>query len=261
MVQANNKTLLVCNIMNREHFALTLRKLYLRSTLFRKLTNIILTFRCNDLDTLTFIRTKYLETNAIGPLQRDEAILLFGLTRTLRPKNVVEFGFCGGASAFCILGALENDAHFHTYDIMPEAAEKAKILYSHDKRLIFHLCSQAEFDSSPFLNSSVDFVFFDGAHDLAINVETFKKIKPVLSPGAIIAVHDTGAWNKRFFGTLHNQFAESNPGGWINDELYYHQPDEVRFVEFLRTNLYASVALHSQRCLRHGISLLQKVVG
>jgi hypothetical protein len=35
----------------------------------------------------------FAEENALGPIQRDEALLLLAMVCVLRPKTIVEFGF------------------------------------------------------------------------------------------------------------------------------------------------------------------------
>src|SRR3954463_13145797 len=45
----------------------------------------------------------YEEELAVGPLQREEALLLFALVRVMRPAVVVELGFLQGRSALNFL--------------------------------------------------------------------------------------------------------------------------------------------------------------
>ena len=56
-------------------------------------------------------RRHLLRDNAprLGPLQDDEALLLYGLVRALRPRTVVEFGTAHGFSALNFLQALFDD--------------------------------------------------------------------------------------------------------------------------------------------------------
>lgn len=68
----------------------------------------------------------YIEKDAIGPLQRDEALALFGLVRTLRPKTIVEFGFFHGHSAFNFLCAMEQDAKIFSYDVSEDSKKKGR---------------------------------------------------------------------------------------------------------------------------------------
>ena len=66
-----------------------------------------------------------------GPIQDDEALLLFGLVKALRPKTVIEFGYSGGVSALNFLKALDEDDKLYSYDINPATSHN-------DKRLKFY---------------------------------------------------------------------------------------------------------------------------
>ena len=202
----------------------------------------------------------YRENDAIGPLQRDEAIALFGIIRTLRPKVVVEFGFFHGHSAFNFLRALPADGRLYSYDIDEDSIRRAGREFSFDKRFTFVGKSQADFDAGDVGGKSIDFVFFDAAHELELNIATFTRIVPHLAPEAMIAIHDTGLWNQTHFAPIHTTFTREYPGEWVSDDLYAHQPGERAFVDWIVAGPhgFAAIHLHSTRTLRHGFSLLQR---
>src|SRR4030095_10309050 len=86
----------------------------------------------------------YAEETAFGPIQREEALLLFALTRVLRPKVLVEFGFLCGHSARNFLVAMDPDARLYSFDI-------DKNTYLHkvpDERFCLIYKSQDAFDWS-----------------------------------------------------------------------------------------------------------------
>ena len=85
-----------------------LRLCYYRSGFFRNLANLIywLTHYKNGFGIGHLVLMR--EEDANGPIQRDEALFLFAIIRVVRPKNIVEFGFHGGRSAFNFLCALSN---------------------------------------------------------------------------------------------------------------------------------------------------------
>lgn len=202
----------------------------------------------------------YRDRDAIGPLQRDEAIGLFGIVRTVRPKTVVEFGFFHGHSAFNFLQALDREAKLYSYDIADDSARRAEKEFASENRLIFMHKSQIEFDSGDIDDQPIDFLFFDAAHDLALNVETFKRVLPQLAHGAIIAVHDTGLWERAHFSAINRQFVQHSAGRWVSEESYAHQPEEREFVNWITSTYptFGAIHLHSARTLRHGFSLLQR---
>ncbi|UCC94762.1 MAG: hypothetical protein JSW40_08115, partial [Candidatus Omnitrophota bacterium] len=50
-----------------------------------------------------------------GPIQSDEALFLYGLTKLIRPRVIVEFGF-GGRSSINFLKALPGDGLLYSFD-------------------------------------------------------------------------------------------------------------------------------------------------
>jgi len=139
----------------------------------------------------------YAETDALGPLQRDEALLLYGAIRALRPQTVVEIGFYRGRSAFNFLRALDHDARLYAFDIDPQSETLASELFGHDERLRFALRSQDSITASDIDNRPVEFLFIDASHELGLNRRTFEAFEPLLAQRAIVAVHDTGTWPRQ----------------------------------------------------------------
>jgi len=202
----------------------------------------------------------YREDDAIGPLQRDEAMALFGIIRTLRPKVVVEFGFFHGHSAYNFLQALPADGQLYSYDIDEDSIRRAGKEFGFDRRFTFVAKSQTAFEACDVGGQPIDFVFFDAAHELELNIETFTRLVAHLAPEAMIAIHDTGLWQRGHFAPIHTTFVSEYPGEWVSEELYAHQPGERAFVDWIVAGPhgFAAIHLHSTRTLRHGFSLLQR---
>lgn len=108
------------------HFKLLVRRMFYRSSLFRVLIGVVsvLIGRTNMMGVLHLL--SYTDKKAIGPLQRDEALALLGMVKTLCPETIVEFGFYQGHSAFNFLCAMEADAKLYSYDISEEALKCSK---------------------------------------------------------------------------------------------------------------------------------------
>jgi predicted O-methyltransferase YrrM len=194
---------------------------------------------------------------AHGPVQRDEAVLLHALVRDLRPATVVEVGFLFGHSAFNFLRALDGDARIYSFDVDPSCAAHARLRCQHDRRFVFHNRSQDEIRAEDVDGRPIDFAFIDGAHDLAVNQRTFERLLPLLSPLALIAIHDTGGIPRSL--TRPGDQTLRMTERWVDDE-FEHQPDERAFVNWLRTSHpeFSQVHLHSKRAFRHGMTLLQR---
>lgn len=238
---------------------LYLRGLYYRYSLLRKAVNFI----CQTLQfekPPTTAHLIFVGEEALGPLQRDEARLLLSLIQVVRPQTVVEFGFSSGVSAFNFLQALGKDAHLYSYDIGEYSRKIAHTAFRGYKNFHFFHKSQDAFSPEDIEGKKIDFAFIDGAHDEAINQRTFKAILPHLSETAIIAVHDTGTWNKKHFLPIHQEYAARMPENWLNKDEFQVFVEERRFTNWIADTYpeFQLIHLHSQRCLRHGLTLLQR---
>lgn len=237
-----------------------IRQLFYRSRVFQAIVGCgsVLVGRSKGIGMAHLL--SYREDDAIGPLQRDEALALFGIIRTLRPRVVVEFGFFHGHSAFNFLQALPEDGRLYSYDIDKDSIRRAGTEFNFDRRFTFLGKSQAEFAPSDIGGREIDFVFFDAAHELDLNIATFTRMVPHLAADAMIAIHDTGLWHRAHFAPIHETFTRDHPGEWRSGDLYAHQPGERAFVDWILAgpHRFSAVHFHSARTLRHGFSLLQR---
>lgn len=200
---------------------------------------------------------RYFVEYAAGPIQRDEALLLYALVKTVDPKTIVEFGFLAGHSSTNFLKAMSSHARLYSYDIADFSMQSARRI--RDERFRFVFKSQADFDCSDVDNRLVDLVFFDGSHDFHLNVLTFEKVRMCLSERAFIIVHDTGAWygDMKGFQTPEGYFIDGS-----TSRGYIHRPDERKFVNYIRENMadFDQIHLHSVYKFRHGLTVLQRNV-
>jgi predicted O-methyltransferase YrrM len=194
---------------------------------------------------------------SVGPVQRDEALALHALVRVLRPRTVMELGFLRGDSAFNFLRALDADARLYSFDVDPACEAVARERFAGDSRLVFRLRSQAELTAGDVDGRPVDFVFIDAAHELELNKATFERLIPLLAPGAVVAVHDTGTIGRDHIPT--DNWTHGAPGLWV-DGGFEHQPGERAFVNWLLQvhPEFAQLHLHTHRTPRQGITLLQR---
>ena len=240
-----------------KHF---IRILYYRSALIRLIIGFIsvISHRTSFLRVFHFL--SYEEENAIGPLQRDEAVAIFGITRVVRPNTIVEFGFFHGHSAYNFLAALEPNALLFSYDIDSVSEFRAKTEFSHFRNFKFIGKSQTDFCASDIDNRPVDLVFFDASHCLDLNKTTFLKVYPHLAENGLIIIHDTGVWNNKYFSDTHRHFVEELDPPRTPDGFYIHQPDEREFVRWVLTeyNVLTEFHLHTTNTLRHGFTRIQR---
>jgi predicted O-methyltransferase YrrM len=225
---------------------------------FFRLKHKVLRAEKND---FSFFNLHYNNSLALGPLQKDEAIFLHSLVRCINPKNVVEFGFNKGHSAFAILSALNIQSKFLTIDNNPDCK---KIFDDRFKRrflnsdLFIKDMTMVDFGLK-FQLQSIDFVFFDAVHDFELNLKTYKNLKPYLSNECIIIIHDTGLWNLDFMTEIHYDILPKIKSKKIDEKLIAHQIDERKFANFLVQNEeYNTFHVHSITTLRHGITILHR---
>ena len=198
---------------------------------------------------------RYFRDSEIGPIQRDEALLLYAIVKMVDPKTIVEFGFYKGHSAINFLKAMSADAKLYSYDMSDTAKQLSEKI--EDSRFKFIFKSQTEFAHSDVDNRMIDLAFFDAAHDFQLNVATFEKLMGSLSARALIVVHDTGAWYGDFKGLKTPQ------GHFLNGSAssgYIHQPGERAFVNYIRENMkdFDQIHMHSTSKFRHGMTVLQR---
>lgn len=244
----------------RDYIKAVVRSRYFRCSIFRRLVNGILRW----VSPSRRIRAGHLiyfdGDEAFGPVQRDEALMLFSVIRVLRPQIVVELGFYQGHSAFNFLQAMDATAVLHSFDWSDSAEAIAHREFGNYRNFIFHKKSQAEFSSADVEGKPVDFAFIDASHDLALNIETFKRLAPCLSPEGIIGIHDTGLWRRKYFAPIHHAFANQKPQEWLSPELFQHQREERDFVNWIISDNpdYAVIHFHSVNAVRHGLTFVAR---
>ena len=217
-------------------------------------------FRRDALDT-THLHAFHEGGGRVGPVQREEALVLYALVRAVRPQTVVEFGFEQGRSAFNFLRALDADARLYSFDVSEDAAHLASALFGHDDRLRFRRKSQADFEPADIDDRPVDLAFLDASHDLALNQETLRRLLPLLAPGAILAIHDTGTLSRSSLTPAQAEEADTIwRDQWLDESTLEHQPGERACVNWLRDEHpeLAQIHLHTHRVLRWGMTLLQR---
>jgi predicted O-methyltransferase YrrM len=235
------------------------RIIYYKYPFLRSLLNVAARLKGRNATNTNHLTT-YREENVMGPLQREEALTIFSLVKMTRPQTIVEFGFHCGHSAFNFIQAIDPTACLYSFDIADESEQIARDYFSHFPNFQFKKKSQADFNKGDVEGRMIDFVLLDASHDLALNKMTWEALAPCLSPTAIVAIHDTGTWVKKFHGEGHRSYAKDEPGNWLNDEEYQHCPDERRFVNWVADSYpeFQVLHLHSLHCIRNGITLIQK---
>jgi hypothetical protein len=184
----------------------------------------------------------------IGPIQDDEALLLFALIRVLRIGRVLELGFLDGYSAVNFLRAVGPSGSVYSCDI----GRVPKLTENH-----FPICkSAADITAVDLGNSPVELLFFD-CHDLDAQLVCFDRLKAsgMITDSTILVLHDTGTHP----GKLHRKDYKVGPAEFV------HQPVERAMVNRFAEMGYSPLCLHidPSKCskdlpFRHGITIMSR---
>jgi predicted O-methyltransferase YrrM len=182
----------------------------------------------------------------MGPIQDDEALLLYSVIRVMRLKNIVEIGAARGYSAINFLKAIGNNGNVVSIDITPTPIMG-------DRHIV--LVGSAE-DVTPeqLQVDSIDLLFFD-AHDYPAQINFFNTMRDagMITDSTIIALHDTGTHPVQFGSSY-----ETNQG-------FVHQKVERVMTNNFFDMGYQPICFHTKLSVhdetlpyRHGLTLLSK---
>jgi predicted O-methyltransferase YrrM len=193
------------------------------------------------------------DQNVGGPVQDDEALLLYAAVRAMRARRILEIGGLSGYSARNFLRALGDDdgAAVYTVDINPVKSQ-APHHYTYAKDVA--LLTPEDLHHQP-----IDFIFFD-AHVFEPQMKMLDRITAagLVTEHTVIALHDThlhprksAPWSYRLKG--------HEPAGYV------HQPVERQMVNALRRAGWDAVAFHTpldrhdaRLPFRHGVTIMRK---
>jgi len=179
-----------------------------------------------------------------GPIQDDEALLLFGLIRVMRLKRILEIGGLSGYSATNFLAAAGEGASVYTIDINPVA----KVGPTH----ITIQKNASDIMPADLDHKSLDMVFFD-CHVYQAQMAAFLRLRAanIVCDRTVLAWHDTNLHPKKF-----SPIGTQVYGGWA------HQPEERQMVNEIRRMGYDVISFHTEADahgpelqFRHGLTI------
>lgn len=182
-----------------------------------------------------------------GPIQDDEALLLFALIRSMRLKTVVEIGGLGGYSARNFCAAVGPKGKVITLDLYP----LPKVARNH----IVLIGDAMGMRGDAFGVDRFDLVFFD-CHEYEVQLQFLRNLEAdgLIDDATVICLHDTNTHPAKYY-----DWAYEVPEGWV------HQPVERRLVNTLHTLGYDAFCVHSRNeshdaalPYRHGLTLMRK---
>ena len=183
--------------------------------------------------------------DVLGPIQDDEALLLYAVIKTMRLKNIIEIGGLSGYSARNFIAAVP-DGKVYTVDInvVPKISEN-HIVITKDCRDI----------SKKDVPDKINLIFFDAhVYDEQISFFNMLCMHDIVDDNVVLALHDTNLHPYKF--CQDSYFIESE-GGWC------HQPVERNLVTHFKHLGFDSISFHTKINetsipFRHGLTLMKK---
>ena len=131
--------------------------------------------------------------------------VLFSLVQAQAPEVVLEIGSARGRSACCMAQACRMNGRGKVYAIDPHRANAWTDPGTNGETLEFfrdrlrdyglepwcEIIVQTSADAAKQWHRPIDFFFIDGDHTYAGVRQDFELFQPWLTPGALVAVHDT----------------------------------------------------------------------
>ena len=203
------------------------------------------------------------EQAVLGPIQDDEALLLYAMIRTTQVRRVAEIGGYQGFSAQNFMAALRNkgpNATLYTFDVNAVPQQRA---VGSGPRHIPVVKDARDVNASDLHHAPLDLLFLD-CHDFSATTALLARLlgQTMLAHDAYVALHDTG---------LHPipVFEGSRPIVG-NERLWIHQAAERKIADWLihndfrghwqRISFHDDWAATAPLRYRHGLTLMQRRV-
>jgi predicted O-methyltransferase YrrM len=185
------------------------------------------------------------DDNAIGPIGSADARVLMGIAEYYHKPRVLEIGSQFGHSAHLWIGVGCSRLVCVDAVITPELLETVQGEINGE----LVQAMQQDFRTE----ETFDIIFLDASHDPSLNAKTICNLQGNLAPGGVLIVHDTGIWATEHMTEAHKAFP-----GYDLPEGKAHQPGEIVFIEWLKSNGWNCVSLGSKNALRHGLTICQR---
>lgn len=203
--------------------------------------------------------TQNADQSSPGPIQDDEALLLFALIRVTRIKRIVEFGGVPGYSAKNFCEAIGRDGVVYTVDwgidghIPPQA----------DNHIVV-VKNVADVIPEDLGNEPVDLIFFD-CHSYEASLCAFQKLRraSIITDKTIFAFHDTNLWPTKDAPNLLKaewpDIAYEVEGGWVFCPPERQLVNDFKEMGYDILNLGTALGVHGSHLpYRCGLSIARK---
>lgn len=193
--------------------------------------------------------------HTLGPISDDEALFLYGLCKMVRPQIVIEFGSLIGQS---LRVWMESGVPF-VYAVDCIISNEVKEIRRAKGSNRVELIEQDMKEPVEFTRGIPDLVFVDASHELPDNIQLVKNLLPVLKPGALFILHDTGHWHDKHMTADRNLFIK-HYGGYQDKKtkLWVHSPGEKETIAWISKNTkWERIDLWTTEVARYGLTIFQ----
>jgi len=193
--------------------------------------------------------------HTLGPISDDEALFLFGLSKMVRPQVVLEVGSLIGQS---LRVWMESGVPF-VYAVDCIISNEVKEIRRAKGSNRVELIEQDMKAPIEFTRGVPDLVFVDASHELPDNIQLVKNLLPVLKPGALFILHDTGHWHDKDMTDDRHLFIK-HYGGYQDKKtkLWVHSPGEKETIAWISKNTtWERVDLWTTAVARYGLTIFQ----
>jgi predicted O-methyltransferase YrrM len=188
----------------------------------------------------------------VGPIQDDEALLLFALIRVMGLTRILEVGGLEGYSAQNFLSAVGPGGMVYSVDIRPvHPLGPNHIAIQRDAGSI----CPADVDETP-----LDLVFFD-CHVYDAQMAMFHRLRAagMITSRTVLALHDTnlhpGPIEPWPFETPAETY-EIAPGQWVHQKVERQMVNDFKIMGYDVLNLDTEISAHGRHLpYRHGLSI------
>lgn len=192
-----------------------------------------------------------------GPIQDDEALLLFAVIRVTGVRRILEIGSDRGDSALNFLAALRCATAPRLYTVDVKQVPVMGALHTSILKDAANL-TWSDIDYNP-----VDMLFLD-CHHYSSTKRLIERVLrgSMLRPGGFVALHDTGLHASR----RHPSERGEKPLTVGNKTFYVHQPTERIIAQWLPRYdpeaAWQRISFHDdwRRPFRHGLTIMQRRV-
>jgi len=196
-----------------------------------------------------------------GPIQDDEALLLFGLIRTTRIKRILELGSASGYGAKNFCEAVGDKGTVYSVDwgveeITPKVADNHVVIIK----------EVSDLTPEDLGNEAVDLVFFD-CHAYEAELCVFQKLRraSIITDKTILVLHDTNLWptkdSPNTSGVPWPEISYEVEGGWVFCPPERQLVNDFKEMGYDVLNLGTSREVHGRHFpYRCGLSIARKFV-